>query len=110
MQRVCTGRHVTRSCVQAPRFNQTTLNHDTASTVVLDAYRTGGIISGNNVEIYADRTLYGATYTLLRAYGGGEIRLSNSTASLTSTTQSGSYHDRLFLAQDAGSLLNIANT
>lgn len=83
---------------------------NTASTVVLDAYRTGGIISGNNVEIYADRTLYGATYTLLRAYGGGEIRLSNSTASLTSTTQSGSYHDRLFLAQDAGSLLNIANT
>lgn len=63
---------------------------NTASTVVLDAYRTGGIISGNNVEIYADRTLYGATYTLLRAYGGGEIRLSNSTASLTSTTQSGS--------------------
>ena len=40
---------------------------NTASTVVLDAYRTGGIISGNNVEIYADRTLYGATYTLLRA-------------------------------------------
>ena len=82
----------------------------TGSPIVLDAYNMGGKISGDNVDVYADRTIYGATYTLLRAYRGGQIWLTNARASLTSPPQVGSYHDRLFLVQDAGSVLNIANS
>lgn len=79
--------------------------------MVLDAYYTGGKISGDNVDISINRTgFYGIDYIALRAYNGGQIWLTNSDVDLTTFRQSYSYNDRVFVAKDAGTQVNIASS
>ncbi|KFC11269.1 hypothetical protein GTGU_00434 [Trabulsiella guamensis ATCC 49490] len=68
-------------------------------------------ISGDNVDLYIHRTGFaGIEYTALRAYNGGQIWLTNSDIDLTTFRQSYSYNDRVFMAKDAGTQVNIASS